>query len=110
MLGHRGVRLGLTYPEIYAMQIRAILEAAAECAKEGIDVHPEIMVPQVGDRRRAEAHPRRWSSAATGDRSDATGSAFAFKFGTMVEVVRACLRAGRSCRRSPSSSRSAPTT
>jgi len=47
MLGHRGVRLGITYPEIYAMQIQAILEAAAECAKKGIQVQPEIMVPQV---------------------------------------------------------------
>ncbi|MGB5604899.1 MAG: pyruvate, phosphate dikinase, partial [Gammaproteobacteria bacterium] len=47
MLGHRGVRLGITYPEIYEMQIRAVLEAAAECSKEGFDVHPEIMVPQV---------------------------------------------------------------
>src|SRR5210317_1546164 len=47
MLGHRGVRLGITYPEIYAMQIRAVLEAAAECRVEGLDVHPEIMVPQV---------------------------------------------------------------
>jgi pyruvate,orthophosphate dikinase len=47
MLGHRGVRLGITYPEIYKMQIKAILEAAAECAKEGSNVHPEIMVPQV---------------------------------------------------------------
>ena len=47
MLGHRGVRLGITYPEIYSMQIRAILEAAALCAKEGIEIYPEIMVPQV---------------------------------------------------------------
>jgi len=47
MLGHRGVRLGITYPEIYAMQIRAILEAAMECAGNGIEVRPEIMVPQV---------------------------------------------------------------
>ncbi len=45
MLGHRGVRLGISFPEIYTMQIRAILEAAAECVKEGIEVHPEIMVP-----------------------------------------------------------------
>ena len=51
MLGHRGVRLGITYPEIYAMQIRAILEATAECIKEGVDVHPEIMVPQVATPR-----------------------------------------------------------
>src|SRR5512146_3281454 len=47
MLGHRGVRLGITYPEIYSMQIRAVLEAAALCAKESIEIHPEIMVPQV---------------------------------------------------------------
>ena len=47
MLGHRGVRLGITYPEIYEMQVRAILEAAAECNKDGFDVCPEIMVPQV---------------------------------------------------------------
>jgi pyruvate,orthophosphate dikinase len=47
MLGHRGVRLGLTSPEIYSMQIRAILEAAAECQRDGVEVHPEIMVPQV---------------------------------------------------------------
>ncbi|MDO8311423.1 MAG: putative PEP-binding protein, partial [Sideroxyarcus sp.] len=47
MLGHRGVRLGITYPEIYSMQIRAILEAAALCGKQGIEIYPEIMVPQV---------------------------------------------------------------
>ena len=47
MLGHRGVRLGITYPEIYAMQIRAVLEAAAEIILEGLPVSPEIMVPQV---------------------------------------------------------------
>ncbi len=47
MLGHRGVRLGITFPEIYGMQIRAILEAAAECAKKDVEVHPHIMVPQV---------------------------------------------------------------
>ena len=47
MLGHRGVRLGITYPEIYQMQIQAILEAAAELIKEGLDIQPEIMVPQV---------------------------------------------------------------
>jgi len=49
MLGHRGVRLGLTHTEIYEMQIRAILEAAAQCAQEGIATHAEIMVPQVCD-------------------------------------------------------------
>ena len=47
MLGHRGVRLGLTYPDIYKMQIQAILEAAADCQEAYINVRPEIMVPQV---------------------------------------------------------------
>ena len=47
MLGHRGVRLGMSYPEIYQMQIRSILEAAALCAKQGTPILPEIMVPQV---------------------------------------------------------------
>jgi pyruvate,orthophosphate dikinase len=60
MLGHRGVRLGLTYPEIYEMQIRAVLEAAAECLKEGIDVHPEIMVPRSAPPRSFGASRRWW--------------------------------------------------
>ena len=92
MLGHRGVRLGLTFPEIYEMQIRAILEAAADCSKEGIEVHPEIMVPQVCaaeeltrvkvtvDALRLEIEAR-------------CGVRVPCKFGTMVEVVRACMRA-----------------
>ena len=48
MLGHRGCRLGITYPEITEMQTRAIIEAALACKSRGIDVHPEIMVPLVG--------------------------------------------------------------
>jgi pyruvate,orthophosphate dikinase len=51
MLGHRGVRLGITYPEITEMQTRAILEAACQLAKEGIKTEPEIMIPLVGDVR-----------------------------------------------------------
>ena len=92
MLGHRGVRLGITFPEIYSMQIRAVLEAAAECQAEGIEVHPEIMVPQVctaqelkrvrtyvdGVRQAVEAH---------------YGRPIELRFGTMMEVVRACMRA-----------------
>jgi pyruvate,orthophosphate dikinase len=92
MLGHRGVRLGITYPEIYEMQIRAILEAAAECVKEGIDTHPEIMVPQVCDAeelRRVKA----LVDAAKASIEASYGVAVHFKFGTMVEVVRACMRA-----------------
>ena len=51
MLGHRGCRLGITYPEITAMQARAILEAACRLKKEGVEVLPEIMIPLVGDVR-----------------------------------------------------------
>ena len=51
MLGHRGVRLGITYPEITEMQARAIMEAACQLAKEGGKVVPEIMIPLVGDVR-----------------------------------------------------------
>ncbi len=92
MLGHRGVRLGITYPEIYAMQIQAILEAAAECAKNGIDVQPEIMVPQVITSQEL-AHVRRTVDELTGKLEEETGRKLQFKFGTMIETVRACTRA-----------------
>ena len=54
MLGHRGCRLGITYPEISEMQTRAIIEAALNCKARGIDVHPEIMVPLVGTLKELE--------------------------------------------------------
>ena len=94
MLGHRGVRLGLSYPEIYAMQIRAILEAAAECARERVDAHPEIMVPQVctvEELKRVQAMVREIQAEVEARH----GVKLAFKFGSMVEVVRACMRAAR---------------
>ncbi len=94
MLGHRGVRLGITYPEIYMMQIQAILEAAALCAKEGIEVHPEIMVPQVAtveELRRIHSYVQRLHKVV----ELTHGIKVDFKFGSMLEVVRACLRAGR---------------
>jgi pyruvate,orthophosphate dikinase len=93
MLGHRGVRLGLSHPEIYAMQIRAILEAAAECAKDGIEVHPEIMVPQVAtaeELRRVKKYVKSIKKAVEA----AYNTKVSFKFGSMLEVVRACMRAG----------------
>jgi pyruvate,orthophosphate dikinase len=92
MLGHRGVRLGLTYPEIYTMQIRAVLEAAAECVKEGIEVHPEIMVPQVctaQELTRVREYVRNAHKAV----ETAYGVELDYEFGSMMEVVRACLRA-----------------
>src|SRR5690606_8100431 len=54
MLGHRGCRLGISYPEITEMQARAIFQAAAECAKDGVKVFPEIMIPLVADVRELE--------------------------------------------------------
>ena len=92
MLGHRGVRLGITYPEIYAMQIRAILEAAAECIKEGVDVHPEIMVPQVATPRELYEVKKIVDEIAPKVEA-AFGVKAPYKFGCMMEVVRACLRA-----------------
>lgn len=92
MLGHRGVRLGLTFPEIYAMQIRAILEAAAECQKEGLEVHPEIMVPQVCTAQELK-RVKAWVEEIRAEVETAHGVKLDFKFGSMLEVVRACLRA-----------------
>jgi pyruvate,orthophosphate dikinase len=92
MLGHRGVRLGITYPEIYEMQIEAILEAAAECARNGIKVQPEIMVPQVITSEEL-MHVRRTVDRRTAELKREFGEAVDFKFGTMIETVRACTRA-----------------
>ncbi|HHJ34337.1 MAG TPA: pyruvate, phosphate dikinase [Gammaproteobacteria bacterium] len=94
MLGHRGVRLGITYPEIYEMQIRAVLEAAAECNKEGFDVCPEIMVPQVCTSKELQ-WVRRIVDQVHADIEAEYNIRLTFKFGTMIEVVRACMRAGR---------------
>jgi pyruvate,orthophosphate dikinase len=92
MLGHRGVRLGLTFPEIYAMQIRAILEAAAECQKAGVEVHPEIMVPQVCTAQELK-RVKSWVENIRADIEVAHKVKLDFKFGSMLEVVRACMRA-----------------
>ncbi|MGA7949984.1 MAG: pyruvate, phosphate dikinase [Thiobacillaceae bacterium] len=92
MLGHRGVRLGLTFPEIYTMQIRAILEATAECQKAGIEVHPEIMVPQVCTAQELK-RVKSWVEEIRTNVEAAYGVKLDFKFGSMLEVVRACMRA-----------------
>lgn len=94
MLGHRGVRLGITYPEIYSMQIRAILEAAAEHIKSGGRISPEIMVPQV-----CTLEELKWVHRYVSQIHKEVEKKFRidvpFHFGTMIEVVRACMRAGR---------------
>ncbi|MBN2031779.1 MAG: pyruvate, phosphate dikinase [Deltaproteobacteria bacterium] len=94
MLGHRGVRLGITYPEIYAMQIRAVMEAAAECVKENVPVMPEIMVPQVCTLQEL-VFVHKHVVQIHKDVEKKFGVKVPYKFGTMIEVVRACMRAGR---------------
>ena len=92
MLGHRGVRLGITLSEIYHMQIKAILEAAAECHRMGVEVRPEIMVPQVCNAE--ELIEVKKSVDEIQGRIEAEGNLkLNFKYGTMIEVVRACLEA-----------------
>lgn len=94
MLGHRGVRLGISNPEIYEMQIQAVLEATAECARDGIEVLPKIMVPQV-----CTAQELRWVHERVvrihRDVEKRYKVKVNYSFGTMIEVVRACMRAGR---------------
>ncbi len=92
MLGQRGCRLGLLYPEIYQMQTRAIIQAAADAASEGVDVHPEIMIPLISDARECEKLYE--LVADTADLVlDGTSTDVDYFIGTMVEVPRACLKA-----------------
>ena len=94
MLGHRGVRLGITYPEIYSMQIRAILEATAEHIQDGENIVPEIMVPQVctlQELKFVHKHVVKIHKEV----ENKFQLKVPFKFGSMIEVVRACMRAGR---------------
>lgn len=94
MLGHRGCRLGNTYPEITEMQTRAILGAALELKKEGIQVHPEIMVPLTGilyEFKEQEKVIRKTATALFEEMNDSID----YKVGTMIEVPRAALTADR---------------
>ena len=94
MLGHRGIRLGISYPEIYAMQIRAVFEAAAEHIKKGGRVSPEIMIPQVCTLEELK-WVHRYVTKINKEVEKKYKIEVPYKFGTMVEVVRACMRAGR---------------
>jgi len=93
MMGHRGVRLGITYPEIYEMQTRAILEAAVELIKDGYDIKPEIMIPQVALASELEYLKQRLDNIAQ-EVMEKSGVKVKYSFGTMMEVVRSCLVAG----------------
>ncbi len=92
MLGHRGVRLAVSFPEIYEMQIRAILEATAECVKEGIEAHPEIMVPQVCAVSEL-VYVKIILEQVQKEVEEKHKLTLNIKYGTMVEVVRACITA-----------------
>ena len=92
MLGLRGCRLGLLYPEINVMQTRAILEAALELAKEGKQIHTKIMIPLVGHVNELKEVRRQLEAVAQEITAEA-GSAVKYKFGTMIELPRAALTA-----------------
>ena len=92
MLGHRGCRLGITYPEITEMQTRAIIEAAIACKRRGIDVHPEIMIPLVGSLKEIQ-HQANIINETAGKVFDEQGESLPYLVGTMIEVPRAALTA-----------------
>jgi pyruvate, orthophosphate dikinase len=94
MLGLRGCRLGLLFPEINVMQTRAILEAALELAREGKKIHPKIMIPLVGHVNELKEVRRQLEAVAEEITSEA-GTAVEYKFGTMIELPRAALTAGQ---------------
>jgi pyruvate,orthophosphate dikinase len=92
MLGHRGVRLAITFPEIYAMQMRAILEAAVQLAGEGIVVHPEIMIPLAITKAELD-RTRAIVDDVAREVQGKDGKPVGFTFGTMIELPRAALLA-----------------
>ena len=94
MLGHRGCRLGNTYPEITEMQTRAILGAAIELKREGYDPHPEIMVPLIGILYEFEAQEKVIRETAA-KLFEEEGVEVPFKVGTMIEIPRAALTADK---------------
>ena len=97
MLGHRGCRLSITYPEIAEMQTRAIFEAAADLTREGYDVQPEVMVPLVGSLMEIKILREKIVSIADKVMNE-KNLKFAYKIGTMIEVPRACLIADKIAR------------
>ncbi len=90
MLGHRGCRLGITNPEIYGMQVRAIMEAACTVAEQGVRVEPEIMIPLTGTIGEMKLTYDQAEHIAKGVTAE-TGVAVKYSIGTMIEVPRAAL-------------------
>jgi pyruvate, orthophosphate dikinase len=95
MMGHRGVRLGITYPEVSEMQIRAIFEASVELKKEGKDPHAEIMVPVTSDVSEID-FTKKIADKVYAEVCAAMGvKSIEYKYGTMIEIPRACLLANK---------------
>ncbi|HIR48757.1 MAG TPA: pyruvate, phosphate dikinase [Candidatus Faecimonas gallistercoris] len=92
MMGHRGCRLAITYPEIAKMQTRAVIEAAINVKKEGIEVHPEIMIPLVGILKELQFVKKVVDDTAK-EVMDKEGVTVDYKVGTMIEIPRAALLA-----------------
>ena len=92
MMGHRGCRLAITYPEIAKMQTRAVIEAAINVKKEGIEVHPEIMIPLVGIFKELQFVKKVVVDTAK-EVMDKAGVTVDYKVGTMIEIPRAALLA-----------------
>jgi len=88
MLGFRGCRLGIVYPEITAMQASAIFEAVIDLVKEGVDIHPEIMIPLVGVQKEMEFFRKQIDEIAK-DYMEKTGVKFSYLVGTMIEIPHA---------------------
>ena len=92
MLGHRGCRLGVAYPEITEMQARAIFEAAAKLTEEGVKALPEVMIPLVGTYTEYD-HQEEIVRRVAKEVGDESGIDFPYLVGTMIEIPRACLTA-----------------
>jgi len=90
MMGHRGVRLGITYPEIYEMQIRSVFEATAELVKKKVDARPQIMIPQISSISELN-HIKKIYDVIRSEMEKKHKVRLEINFGTMLEVVRACL-------------------
>ena len=92
MLGHRGDRLAVTYPEILEMQVRAIIEAACECKKQGVKVLPEIMIPLIGTKKELD-YLKGFTVKVAADVMKEQQTKIDYMYGTMIEIPRAALTA-----------------
>jgi pyruvate,orthophosphate dikinase len=95
MIGHRGIRLGITHPEIYEMQMRAVLEAGAHLMKANVPFQVEVMLPNLTDVNELIWMRTNVIDPLVKKVAEETGCTVPFKYGTMVECVRAALTAGK---------------